>query len=59
MVPVNVPYSVPDPTALPRLVVTLVMSAATLAKIPIVVPAVGADLDVSVVCFVETGIDAN
>ena len=49
VVPVNVPYSVPTAAALLRLVVTEVMSALTLAKIPIVVPAVGADLDVRVV----------
>jgi hypothetical protein len=49
VVPENTPYSVPDAAALPRLVVTLVISVATLAKILIVVPAVGADLDVNVV----------
>ena len=49
VVPVNVPYSVPTAAALPRLVVTEVMSALTLAKILIVVPVVGADLDVIVV----------
>jgi hypothetical protein len=48
VVPENTPYSVPDAAALPRLVVTLVMSALNAAKILIVVPAVGADLAVSV-----------
>ena len=49
VVPVNVPYSAPEVTALPRLVVTLVISVCTLAKIPIMFPAVGAVLDVRVV----------
>ena len=49
VVPVNVPYSVPTTEALPRFVVTLVMSVATLAKILIVFPVTGAVLDVSVV----------
>jgi hypothetical protein len=49
VVPVNVPYAVPDAAALPRLVVTLVMSVLTLAKILIVLPTVGAVLDVRVV----------
>jgi len=46
VVPENTPYSVPDATALPRLVVTLVISVLNADKIPIVVPAVGADLAV-------------
>ena len=49
VVPENVPYCVPELAALPRLTVTLVMSVATLAKILISVPVVGADLDVIVV----------
>ena len=49
VVPVNVPYSVPEDTALPRAVVTLVISVLTLAKIPIMFPVTGAVLDVRVV----------
>ncbi len=49
VVPVNVPYSVPEAMALPRLVVTEVMSVATLAKILIMFPVTGAVLDVRVV----------
>ena len=49
VVPENTPYSVPEAAALPRLVVTEVISALTLAKISIVLPAVGAVLEVSVV----------
>jgi len=49
VVPENVPYSVPEAAALPRLVVTLVRSALSAAKMPIVCPEVGADLAVSVV----------
>jgi hypothetical protein len=44
VVPENVPYSVPDATALPRLVVMLVRSVFNAARILIVLPAVGADL---------------
>jgi hypothetical protein len=49
VVPVNTPYSVPDAMALPRLVVTEVISVLTLAKIPIRFPVTGAVLDVRVV----------
>jgi hypothetical protein len=49
VVPENVPYSVPDAAALPRLVVTLVISADSAAKILIVSPTVGAVLDVRAV----------
>ena len=49
VVPENTPYSVPDAAALPRLVVTLVKSALSAAKILITVPVVGADLAVSTV----------
>ena len=46
VVPENTPYSVPEAAALPRLVVTLVKSVLSAAKIPIVSPAIGAVLDV-------------
>lgn len=46
VVPVNVPYSVPDAAANPRLVLILVMSVETLDKTCIKVPVVGADLEV-------------
>ena len=49
VVPENVPYSVPEAAALPRLVVTLVMSVCTLARIAIKFPVTGAVLDVMVV----------
>lgn len=49
VVPENVPYSVPEAAALPRLVVTLVKSALSAAKIPIVSAATGAVLAVSAV----------
>ena len=49
VVPVKVPYSVPEDTALPRAVVTEVMSVLTLARIPIMFPVTGAVLDVRVV----------
>ena len=49
VVPENVPYSVPDATALPRLVVMLVRSVFNAAKMLMVCPAVGALLDVIVV----------
>jgi hypothetical protein len=49
VVPENTPYSVPEAAALPRLVVTLVISVLTLAKIPIMFPVTGAVLDVMVV----------
>ena len=47
--PVQVLLVVPDAAALPRLVVQLVMSVATLARIDMVLPATGAVRDVSVV----------
>ena len=47
--PVQVLLVVPDAAALPRLVVTLVRSVFTAAKIPIVSPVTGAVLEVSVV----------
>ena len=49
ILPVQVLLIVPDAAALPRLVVTLVMSVCTLAKIPITFPVTGAVLDVKVV----------
>ncbi len=49
VVPVKIPYSVPEAMALPRLVVTEVMSVLTLAKIEIVFPVTGAVLDVRLV----------
>jgi hypothetical protein len=49
MLPVHVELVVPEAAALPRFVVTLVMSEATLAKIDMVVPVTGAVRDVSVV----------
>ena len=49
VVPENTPYSVPDAMALPRLVVTEVMSVLTLARIAIRFPVTGAVLDVRVV----------
>ena len=48
MLPVQVELIVPEAAALPRLVVTVVMSADTLAKMPIMFPVTGAVLDVSV-----------
>lgn len=55
VVPENTPYSVPLAAALPRLLVTVLISVATLAKIEIVFPATGCVLDVSVelVCCPE------
>ena len=44
VVPENVPYSVPDAAALPRLVVMLVRSVFNAARMSMVCPAVGADL---------------
>jgi hypothetical protein len=49
VVPENTPYSVPEAMALPRLVVTLVISVLTLARIAIRFPVTGAVLDVRVV----------
>jgi hypothetical protein len=49
VVPVKVPYSVPELAALPRLVVQLVMSVLTLAKIEMIFPVTGAVLEVMVV----------
>jgi hypothetical protein len=49
VVPENTPYSVPDAAALPRLVVTEVVSVLMLASTLIVLPVTGAVLDVSVV----------
>ena len=46
--PVQVELVVPEAAALPRLVVTVVMSADTLAKIPTTLPVTGAVLDVRV-----------
>lgn len=47
--PVQVELVVPDAAALPRLVVTLLISVCTLAKMPITFPVTGAVLDVNVV----------
>ena len=49
VVPVKVPYSVPTAEVVLLLVWQLVMSVLTLANIDTILPAVGADLDVSVV----------
>jgi hypothetical protein len=49
VVPENVPTSVPDAAALPRLFVILVKSVLIAANTAIVCPAVGADLAVIVV----------
>jgi hypothetical protein len=49
VVPLAYPTSAPELAALPRLVVQLVISVDTLAKILTKVPVVGADLDVMVV----------
>ena len=49
VVPENVPTSVPDAAALPRLLVILVRSVLSAAKILMVLPATGAVLAVIVV----------
>ena len=49
MLPVQVELIVPDARALPRFVVTLVISVCTLAKIPIMFPVTGAVRDVMAV----------
>jgi hypothetical protein len=48
VVPENVPIVVPEAAALPRLLVMVLMSVATLAKIAMVLPATGCVLDVKV-----------
>ncbi len=49
VVPEKIPYSVPELVALPRLVVQLVISVDTSAKILTIFPVTGADLAVRVV----------
>jgi hypothetical protein len=57
VVPENTPYSVPEAAAFPRLLVMVLMSVDTLAKIEMVLPATGCVLDVKVELVCDPAVD--